>query len=58
MLKPSLLNLSNSFKINIKDSGVLKFSFSITSHFVYTFMGMKEWRDGIYQNVRPRVHRE
>ena len=48
MLKPSLLNLSNSFKINIKDSGVLKFSFSITSHFVYTFMGMKEWRDGIY----------
>ena len=30
----------------------------ITNHFVYACMGMEGWREGMYQNVWLRIHRE
>ena len=54
MLKSSIFNQSHFFKMKIKDSGVLNFSFFKMNHFAYACMGRK----GMYQNARLRVNRE
>ena len=51
MLKSSLFNNLHFFKIKVKDSGVLNFSFLIMNHFVYACMEWKGRREGIYQNA-------
>ena len=43
--------------IKIKDSEVLNISFFIMNHFQYGCMGREGRSEGIYQNVRLRVHR-
>ena len=59
MFKSSLFNQSHFFKMKkIKDSGVLNISFSIMNHFMYACMGRERQGDGMYQNVRMRIHRE
>ena len=51
MLKSSLFNKLRFFKIKVKDSGVLNFSFFIKNHFVYACMKWKGLRETIYQNA-------
>ena len=58
MLKPNLFNQSHFFKIKIKDSGLLNFSFFIINHFVYACRGREGRMKGMYQNVWLCIHKE
>ena len=59
MLECSLFNQSQFFKMKkAKDCGVLDFSFFIMHRFMYACMGREGRREGMYQNVRMRIHRE
>ena len=51
MLKSSLFNKLHFFKMKVKDSGVLNFSFFIKNNFVCAFMEWKGRRECIYQNA-------
>ena len=54
MLKFSIFNQSHFLIIEIRDSGVINFSFFEVNHFVYAWMG----REGMYQNARLHINRE